>query len=36
MDMKLNYKRRGIFYGVLLSISIANAFILPNSQVLGY
>lgn len=28
--MKLNYKRRGISYGVLLSISIANAFIMPN------
>lgn len=30
MDMKLNYKRKEIFYGVLLAISIANAFIMPN------
>lgn len=30
MDMKLNYKRRGIFYGILFTISILNVFTVPN------
>lgn len=30
MHMKLSYKRRGLFYGVLFAVSILNAFTVPN------